>query len=154
MPSIGWFAALASLLLSPALFAEDPVEVPFRVERQHASILIKVEVANKERTFLVDTGSTWTVLDRKLLGITKGDILKSRLERSSPGFVIDGIKVKMPLRLGTHRWEEAIVLVTDLDPVTEAYGEVIDGVLGQDIMLQFGRITIDYSRNVLILAPR
>jgi len=43
------------------------------------------------------------------------------------------------------------VAVADLNPLSKALSIKLDGILGQDVLSQFSRVTIDYRNKQLIL---
>jgi len=140
-------AALALLALSlaiPATARAQTVEVPFhQYPNGLISIPCKTDIGNVLPCIL-DTGSTMTIADSKAVGDLPGPqvlthtVAGSRYTRLVRTFV-EVAGTKIPCTVGAT------------DGLHKAG---IDVLLGQDILLQFSRVTFDYSRGVVIFEKR
>lgn len=124
--------------------------VPFT--RTGASILVDVLVGGKTRHFLLDTGAEMTVLSVDAAGWSLADLRKDVLHRSAVG--IDGASHAMGKSTAAleiaHKLIVTSVGVADLRPLSKALNVKLDGILGQDVLSQFGSLTIDYKNRQLI----
>jgi hypothetical protein len=130
------------------------VEIPFETSPRRSLILIEVRIDDHPRIFVMDTGSTWTLVNRRIMPVTEFEIRKSRFQNGGSSVVFEGKSVAAAVAIGTQTWSEWKVLATDLDLLTETYGRSIDGVLGQDILRQFDTVTIDYVLRKITLNGR
>jgi len=144
------FVLLLGYLLAISATA-TPLELPFQLDSRHDAILISAEINGKPATLIVDTGATQTVLDARLLGISRFDLKASGFSRSGPGFRGEAVWSEARLKLGQRVWHEQRVVAMNLEEFTPRYGRVIHGLLGQDILRQFDRVTIDFKRRIISL---
>lgn len=142
---------LAVAILVPSLKAA-PLELPFEIDSRHDAILLSAELNGKPVTLLLDTGSTYTILDAHLLGLTNLDLKTSRFSDSGPGLHGEAVWAAARLRLGARIWREQRVVAMNLAPLASRYGRPIHGILGQDILRQFDRVTIDFRARTLVLS--
>jgi predicted aspartyl protease len=127
------------------------LEIPFTVSPKQAMLLVEVRVDGHPLTFLLDTGSTFTVIDHALLGIPATELKKARFARGGVGVDFEAIVTPHRLQIGARTFDAWHLLATDIGPLAAMYGRRIDGVLGQDALSRFRTITIDFVRRVLIL---
>ena len=148
----GWRARLLVVPLTVALSAgAAPIELSFQLDARHSSILIPAEVNGKPVTLILDTGATQTILDAKLLGLTNLDLKMSRFQDSGPGLRGEAVWAEARLELGGHTWRDQRVVAMNLDQLALRYGRPIHGILGQDILRTFDRVTIDFRKRTLTL---
>ncbi len=131
-----------ALKIPPELILER-----FQVNTGGDALLVPVKIAGKERLFLVDTGSTITVIDESVpvgafLGVvpakTPQGEAKVKLHSPPPASL-----ASLPLRLD-------VVACTDLTTIRDACGHPIEGILGMDFLSQFV-VHIDFDRGELLL---
>lgn len=145
---------LALFLITIAVSAGPPdLQLPFQLDSRYDAILIQAEVNGKPATLLLDTGAAQTVLDARLLGLTNLDLKMSRFSQSGPGLRGEAVWAEARLKLGARTWHEQRVVAMNLEPLASRYGRRIHGLLGQDILRQFARVTIDFRTRTLILVP-
>jgi len=149
--SLAGFAAVLALALS---VAAAPLEVPFELDPRHSAILIAAEVNGKPVTLILDTGATQTILDAKLLGLTNLDLKMSRFSGSGPGLRGEALWAEARIKLATRTWRDQRVVAMNLAPLAERYRRPVHGILGQDILQQFDRVSIDFRARTLVLDPR
>jgi predicted aspartyl protease len=130
------------------------LEVPFQLSPLRGMILIEVRVDNRPRTFLIDTGATFTVVDRSLFSVSDYELKQARFDWGGAGLAFEAVIRTAAVQIGAHRWSERQLLVTDIASLAETYGRKIDGLLGQDALSEFASVTIDYARRVLTLTSK
>jgi predicted aspartyl protease len=113
----------------------------------------EVSVGGKTRHFLVDTGAGLTVLSPDTAGWSPVEVKMVNSKRLAVG--IDGSTHPMgsttvELELG-QTMIVTPVAVADLSTLSKALNLKLDGILGQDVLSQFSRVTIDYKNKHLIL---
>ena len=62
-----------------------------------------------------------------------------------------GRHTEATLELGGRTWKRRSVVAMNLGEVSEAFGRRIDGLLGQDLLREFERVTIDFRARTLRL---
>lgn len=140
-------------MLAVALSATAaPLELPFELDSRHSAILISAEVNGKPVTLILDTGATQTILDARLLGLTNLDLKMSRFADSGPGLRGEAVWAEARLKLGSRTWRDQRVVAMNLDQLASRYGRPVHGILGQDILRTFDRVTIDFRKRTLTLA--
>jgi predicted aspartyl protease len=126
------------------------LSVPLEIDKQFGSILVQMEVNGKTATFLLDTGAASTFVSAELAGVDAFTLQKSRF-RSNGGMEVRGTWERAKIRIGD--WKTTMdVKAIDVTPISRRYGRRIDGLLGQDILRQFTRVTIDFEERTLVLS--
>lgn len=81
------------------------------------------------------------------------DLKKARSNRLAVG--LDGVIHSMGSTTAMLEFGQTIIVtpaaVVDLHPLCKALNIKLDGILGQDVLSQFSRVTIDYKNRQLIL---
>lgn len=140
---------LLLMCVSMPVLAQEWMELPFTVEKQNNHVLVKVSMNGKEGTFLVDTGSTWTLADVKFLRLN-AELKKAQY--GSVGASGEGIGWTIDLKVAGRRWSEYRVYVMDLSEISKRYGERLDGIIGQDFLRQYDNVIFDYKSKKLVLS--
>ena len=142
---------VAACFLALLLCAAD-FEVPFDVDSKRNSMLVEVVVNGKPCTFVLDTGTSRTVVSPQVLGGLVGFNLKlSRFRAKGPGLAGEAIwETVNSLRLGKKTWYDQRVVVMNLKEVSRVYGRRIDGLLGQDILSEFSLVVIDFKNRKIV----
>ena len=102
--------------------------------------------------FTVDTGASHSVVDYEL-------VRKLGLRTIGKPLTVTGITCRgQAARLRISRWRAGNVAlpaaeIQTIDMPEPGAGFEIDGLLGSDVLSTFGAITVDYTRERLILAP-
>lgn len=99
--------------------------------------------------FIVDTGATRTVIDRKValrLGLKRHTGRVTNFDRSVP---IEWAEVPT-LQVGPLRTQGLRVTVTNLSDYTE-FAKSVDGIIGLDLLGRTQKFTIDYEKKKLYL---
>jgi predicted aspartyl protease len=137
-------------LLVPSLAAQT---IPVSFTRTGASVVVDVAIGGKTRHFLLDTGAGLTVLSPDTAGWSPVDLLKSVSNRLAVG--IDGTTHSMGSTTAALEFAQTTVVtpaaVADLAGLSKALHIKLDGILGQDVLSHFSRVTIDYKNKQLIL---
>jgi hypothetical protein len=144
------FLAIALVLAQPLLAV--PLELPFELDQRHRAILISAEINGKPVTLILDTGATQTILDAQLLGLTNLDLKMSRFSDSGPGLRGEAVWATARVKLGERTWHDQRIVAMNLKDLTPRYGRPVHGILGQDILSQFDRVTIDFRARTLVLS--
>ncbi|MBR8638851.1 retropepsin-like domain-containing protein [Streptomyces tuirus] len=130
-------------------------EVPLRVVEQGGRTLAFVPVSFEDRgpyMFALDTGASTSVVDEDVAD-------RIGLERTGERRTVSGIlgTGEVPVARVDH-WEvgelplpAGEVTVIDLGPPRGGGG--IEGLLGSDVLSDFGSITVDYDDGVLRIPP-
>jgi hypothetical protein len=144
-PRIALLAAL--LLAAPCFIAVQPQapqeETP--LERCDKLPVVRVRIDDADFRFLVDTGAT-TFLN--LRSFSRGRSSRIQISSYSGTGSTSARLVSLPeLALGSHRLGDLRLPAIDLNPIGEACGGRIDGILGVDLLEKLGA-TIDLQRRV------
>lgn len=126
------------------------LDVPFEIEPSQSAILVRGIANGKPVALILDTGATRTILAKELLKGAFPDPA-SRFASDGPGLEARGRYAVADVELGGRAWRGRTVVGMNLDQVSRAYRTKIDGLLGQDILREFSRVTIDYRARRLRL---
>lgn len=150
MRPVAFILVLALLALSAG--AEE-LEVPFEVVPGRNAIVVDVKVNGVRRVFLLDTGASHTIVSPESLSLSPVDLQLAVFRRNRPGIEGEAMWGQAEsLRLGVKTWRDRRVVVMNFKKVREVYGRRIDGLLGQDILLEFDRVELDFKGRRLRLA--
>lgn len=138
-----------TIALLATLAAAQPIEIPFELDPAYRGIFIHAIVNGKHAVLLVDTGASNTWLDADVAGVHRVTLARSRF-RQDVGFDVTGVKRQATVDIGTVRASERF-RVADLDALSSRYGRPVDGVLGQDLLGRFARVTIDYRTRTIVM---
>jgi hypothetical protein len=141
------------VLLTPyanGRLAAEAAALPFELAERQNLILLTVGLEGRPAVFVLDTGAARTVVDATRLGMNVVDLSRARFA-NGPGVGGEAVWAKVSLRLGERRWMNRPVVVMDLADISARYGRRIDGLLGLDVLRQWGRVVIDFESRSLIL---
>lgn len=144
------FLWLAGLPLGNA--RGENLELPFEVEASQAAILVRGLADGKPVVLILDTGSSQTILAHDLVRLAPGALDASRFATEGPGMNANGRYTEANLELAGRLWRNRTVVGMNLDEVSKAYGRRIDGLLGQDLLREFDRVTIDFRSKRILLS--
>jgi hypothetical protein len=153
-------ACLAFALLPPALpaVAVEPVpvalDIPFVYEPERGAIVLQLVVNGRTAEVLLDTGAACTVLSTDFIGVPGGAAGTARFSSSQPGVRGDGVWMRAALSLGGRDLGRYPVRLMDLSEVSRVYKRRVDGLLGQDVLMRFDAIEIDFRARRLRLVGR
>lgn len=121
--------------------------------RSGSSIVVDVTVRGRTRHFLLDTGAGLSVLSPDTAGWPVAELKKAGAKRTAVG--LDGVTHSMGSTTATLELGRTMIVtpaaVDDLKPLSKALKIELDGILGQDVLALFSRVTIDYKNKQLIL---
>ena len=141
-----------TFLMGAAHARAADLELPFEIEASQAAILVRGQVDGKPVLLILDTGASCTILARELVRLAPGAHASSRFSPEGPGLNANGRYTEANLELGDRQWRNRIVVGMRMEEVSKAYGRRIDGLLGQDVLREFDRITIDFRTKRLLLS--
>jgi predicted aspartyl protease len=138
--------------------------VPLQVLKDPTgSVLVLVSITIQDQgpyTFVLDTGASRTVLDRPVVDSLHLEPVDATPIASDVSGAVEATVVRVTQwRMGDVDLPGTIVASIDLSgpnapALQQALGRRVDGLLGSDILSEYGAITIDYVRSTLILAPQ
>lgn len=162
--------AAALVFLVPLLFADpaappnqQPLPAPatknphrqtvLPIERSphFGAILVRVQVNGQPAVLILDTGSNTTILSPEICGLNPLRLPRAEAPRKGTGFVGDGRWGEAAIAIGTTEWKRKRVLVVDTKDLSRAAQRKIDGILGQDILDEFGYVEINLRERRLTL---
>jgi hypothetical protein len=134
------------LLAAPAL--AETIRVPFFIGKGQRVVYIEALVGGDVRRFIVDTGAHATHVRPEIVGITLKE--RSHLGDGSVGFVGGARRIEnFEIKLAGHSYIFT-AMASDMKVVRQSYTN-IDGLLGQDFLSLFTRVTFDYKNHELLL---
>jgi hypothetical protein len=126
-------------------------EVPFKLYRDYA-IVVRGSVGERDKlNFIIDTGSSSTVVDASLahkLGLALSARKLSVFERT----VVVDEAVLPSLRLGPLEVGPLSVVVQNLASLRDIFSVRVDAIVGIDVLSR-NSFTVDYQREKLIWGP-
>ena len=140
----------------PAPSGEE-VQIEFDLHPKFRAILVKVDVNKKPALMIVDTGSSRTILDPRFLDLDLDSREAHKRADIGKGSGVAGDGARWgtaTIEIGTHRFAGHRVVVVDMQDVSRNFQRTIDGLLGQDILCEFDRVVVDFSRSKIILGTR
>lgn len=144
-------AAAAIRVSAQASAPPHSVSVPLIIRQDLPLASISVANAKRPLTFLVDTGSEITTLDKEVARELRLPIADD-VEIQTVSADDTGTSADLPwLQLGGKRVRGLKVAVYDLSSVSQSLGVPVEGVLGIDVLRNFV-FTIHYSRKEIVLA--
>jgi predicted aspartyl protease len=134
-----------------------PIEF-IQIEDDGAHLLISTTINGKDSLLLIDTGASRTVFDNERIRSFVNQTSFEQNEKLSTGLGTNSMPTSMvklnSITLGSLTILEFNAVLLDLNHVIETYGKLgysaIDGVLGNDILVDYGA-TIDYKKRTLTL---
>jgi hypothetical protein len=143
---------VTGIALAPAAVARD-FEVPFETGPTESVIVVRGMVNKKPAVLILDTGSSRTILRPELVEPDAQPLAPSLFSDRGPGLRAHGRSSRATVRLGEKTWRRAVVAM-NFDEVSRAYGMRVDGLLGQDLLREFDRVTIDFRASKIIFISK
>jgi len=132
--------------------AAPGVEIPFELNRQFGSILVRVRVNGEPAVLLVDTGSSHTILSGNLLGLNPRLLERARAPVQGSGLIGVAGWATATIDLGGLNWSKRRVLVMDeFREISKGMKQRVDGILGEDLLNEFTSVAIDFEHHRLVL---
>jgi Aspartyl protease len=128
------------------------VEIPFELNRQFGSILVRLPVNGEPAVLLVDTGSSHTILSGNFLGLNP--MLLERASAPVKGSGLIGIAgwATATIDLGRIKGVNRRVLVmNEFREISKGMKQRVDGILGEDVLNEFTSVAIDFKNHRLVL---
>ena len=130
-------------------------EIPFEVNRNFGTILIRVQVNGQPATLVVDTGSSHTVLSSELLQVRPLALEHADAPAKGSGWVGRAAWAKATLEIGTTTWRDRTVLVMDdFRDMSNSMQQRVDGIIGEDVLKEFDSVVLDFKHQRLVLLRR
>ena len=115
--------------------------------RQNVPI-VEVKVNGHVARFIVDTGSSQTLVAQELV---QAVVPARSIFRNDAGIEVSGRYFEVDLDLGGKRWPKRVIGAIDMTRIREVFGKDIRGILGQDVLREFHVVTMDYRSSKLTL---
>lgn len=146
-------ALLAAAILSGEALAlsAEVLELPFEIDSAHSAILVRASADGKPVLLVLDTGASQTILAREVVRTAPPTLARSEFSSDGPGLRASGRYTEATLALGGRTWKNRSVVAMSMVEVSQAFGRRIDGLIGQDLLREFGRVTIDFRARTLRL---
>jgi hypothetical protein len=143
---------MLTLAAVPLCRASEPKEttIKYQKSRRFNAILVIANINNKSAVLIVDTGSDRTIVSPDFVTTDQlsGEFRVSFLTAHRSTLSAWG---KIALQLSHKTWKEHVVVVQDFSELRRTFQQKIDGILGQDILSQFRKVTIDSETQTLTL---
>ena len=148
-----WLAATAVGWAQGLPREGDPQSgIPFEVNRNFGSILIRAQVNGKPATLVVDTGSSHTILSSELLQVRLLASEHADAPAKGTGYVGSAGWAKATVEVGALRWPDRKVLVmNDFQEISNSMKQKVDGILGEDVLKEFDSVVIDFKHHRLFV---
>jgi hypothetical protein len=135
----------------------DELTVPLQVvEGPGGSVLAFVPVFIQGEgpfAFALDTGASNSVIDEGVVQQLNIQVLGPAQEATGVGGAVDAQRIQVEQwRLGDIELQPREIVSIDLPAADDQVG--LRGLLGSDILSDYGAITVDYENEVLILRAR
>lgn len=126
-----------------------PVTVPF--EYAENEVVIKVKINGKEYRFLVDSGASSTVIDKKVaLAVGGGDSSTFNITAGGQSIPLNYLTTPA-ITIGDVTVNDISSLVTDMNAIGVGLSTKPAGILGANVLKRF-LVTFNYPERTLILA--
>lgn len=131
------------------------IEVGFDLHPKFSAILVKVEINKTPAVMILDTGSSRTILDSRIVDLDPRELRRPANVGRGSGISGDDARWgKATLQVGTRLFRDHRVVVSDMRDVSRNFQQQIDGLLGQDIVCEFGLVVIDFNKRKITFAAR
>jgi Aspartyl protease len=142
--------AVLILLLLATISALAQDSIPIKIVG--GAVLVPVKINDRTLNFLLDTGSSRSVID-PVTAVNLGlvSLGTQRIQKNFRDLVVDITEVNT-LTIGKQEFTRAPLDELILAPVSRALGTAVDGVLGSDILQQL-IFKLCYSKNTLLIGP-
>jgi predicted aspartyl protease len=134
---------------SVAALKEGPVTIPFRYSENE--ILINVRIKDKEYPFLVDTGASTSVIDKRVAhSLGHGEAATFTITAGGQSLPLTYMTVPA-ITMGSITLDSISALVTDLSALGLGVKQMPSGIIGANVLKRF-LVTFDYPGNKLLLS--
>jgi predicted aspartyl protease len=147
---LGMFAA-AQTQPVPSVASRSQQEVRFKLYKGFA-VVVRGSIGEvRNLNFLIDTGSSPTVIDRRVARKLRLNLTSAPLSTFTQRVTVEEATAT-DIRLGPAHADQLRVLVHDLSVLEETLGVRIDAMLGYDFLGQ-SPFTIDYRLQSIVFGP-
>lgn len=130
------------------------LKAPLVLDDAFGAILLCIEVNGMPARVVLDTGSNVTVVSVDLIHPNHTNLTTSVTPLKGSGYVSTGHWGEANLHLGDRYWVNRRILVDEMQTLSQAHRQRIDGILGRDILKEFRFVIIDYEHKVFTLGSR
>ncbi len=120
-----------------------PEQQSFKFNPEDKVVLIPVTYEGKIYNFMIDTGASWIIFDKKYEGILGKPIKKEKVNVYYGHINLDFFKVEK-LSIGNINTDQYEVASMDLEKISNALELSIDGLIGMDFLRNY-IIRIDFA---------
>jgi hypothetical protein len=126
--------------------------IPIELTSRFSLVLVRLEVNGRPATLVVDTGSSHTILSTQFLQLRGLALGADPSPSKGSGFVGDAARIKATVKAGNEVWRDhEFLTMGDLPDISNAVGQKIDGIVGEDILKEFAAVEIDFKHRRLFL---
>jgi hypothetical protein len=126
--------------------------IPIELTSRFSLVLVRLEVNGRPATLVVDTGSSHTILSTQFLQLKGLDSDVGANPSKGSGLVGNAAWIKATVKVGDEVWRDHEFLAMGVLPdISNAVGQKIDGIMGEDILKEFAVVEIDFRHRRLIL---
>ena len=128
--------------------------MPIQFDRVFGAILLCIEVDGKPAQVILDTVSNVTILSPDMIPPVQTDPSGAVTPLKGSGYVSTGQWGEANLHLGDRYWISRHILVDEMESISQAHKQRIDGILGRDILKEFRFVIIDYEKKVVTFGSK
>jgi hypothetical protein len=126
--------------------------IPIELTSRFSLVLVRLEVNGRPATLVVDTGSSHTILSTQFLQLRGLALGADPSPSKGSGFVGRAAWIKASVHIGDEVLRDhEFLAMEDLPDISNAVGQKIDGIMGEDILKEFAVVEIDFRHRRLIL---
>ena len=113
-------------------------------------MLVTATINGKQGTFILDTGAISSLISLELSGL-KANSPAMKQGAPSDGYVGEAYEVFVNIEFGHQNIEHLKVFTGNVDGLSKRLGLKCDGLIGQDVLIRFRRISFDYQAQTITL---
>jgi hypothetical protein len=125
--------------------------MPIERNQTFGTILVGAQINGQAAVLILDTGSNVTIVSPEISGLRVPDLKRVGTPIKGSGFVGNARWGSVNLSIATKQWTKRRVLVEDVQTISQAYKQRVDGILGEDVLSEFEYVTIDFRSKTLTL---
>lgn len=131
---------------------ESPNGIPFEVNGDFGTILIRAQVNGQPATLIVDTGSSHSILSSELLRVRSLALERADAPAKGSGYVGNAGWAKATLEIGAMTLPDRRILVMgDFQDLSNSLKQRVDGIIGEDVLREFNLVIVDFKHHRLVL---